>query len=51
MRKINWLLVVVALISGSCSAQNKMLRNEYTVISYNVENLFDTVDDPNVPDE
>ena len=51
MRSIIWLLVTVSLISGSCSSQNKMLRNEYTIVSYNVENLFDTVDDPNVPDE
>lgn len=51
MRKIIWLLVVVSWVTGSCSSQNKMLRNEYTVVSYNVENLFDTVDDPNVPDE
>ena len=51
MRKIIWLLVVVSWVSASCSSQNKILRNEYTVVSYNVENLFDTVDDPNVPDE
>ncbi len=51
MRKIIWLLVVVAWISGSCTSQKKMLRKEYTVLSYNVENLFDTVDDPKIPDE
>ncbi|MDP3434073.1 MAG: hypothetical protein Q8T04_14070 [Bacteroidota bacterium] len=51
MRKIIWLLVVVAWVSDSCSAQKNNLRNEYTVVSYNVENLFDTVDDPKVPDE
>lgn len=51
MRKIIWLLVAVSLISGSCSSQNKMLRNEYTIVSYNVENLFDTRDDLNIPDE
>jgi predicted extracellular nuclease len=28
-----------------------MLRKEYTVLSYNVENLFDTKDDPKIPDE
>lgn len=51
MRKMGWLLVVVALISGSCNSQKRILRKEYTVVSYNVENLFDTVDDPKVPDE
>lgn len=51
MRKIICFLVVVAWVSGSCTTQKKTLRNEYTVLSYNVENLFDTVDDPNVPDE
>jgi predicted extracellular nuclease len=51
MRKIIWLLVVVSWISGSCTSQKKMLRQEYTVVSYNTENLFDTVDDPKIPDE
>ena len=51
MRKIIWLLIVISWISGSCSSQKKMLRKEYTIVSYNVENLFDTVDDPKVPDE
>ena len=51
MRKIIWLMVVSVWISGFCVAQNKILRNEYTVVSYNVENLFDTVDDPKIPDE
>ena len=51
MRKIIWLLVVVGWISGSCTTQKRMLRKEYTVLSYNVENLFDTIDDPKIPDE
>ena len=51
MKRIVWLLVAVGWISGSCSSQKEMLRKEYTVLSYNVENLFDTVDDPKVPDE
>lgn len=46
-----WLLVFVGWISGSCTSERKMLRQEYTVVSYNVENLFDTVDDPTIPDE
>lgn len=36
---------------NSCSSVKQSLRKEYTVVSYNVENLFDTVDDPAVPDE
>ena len=51
MRKIIWSLVVVAWISSSCATQKGMLRKEYTVLSYNVENLFDTKDDPKIPDE
>ena len=45
------LVVMAGMLSGSCSSQKKMLRHQYTVLSYNVENLFDTVDDPKVPDE
>jgi len=51
MRKIIGLLVLAAWISGSCTSQKQMLRKEYTVLSYNVENLFDIQDDPKVPDE
>ena len=51
MRKIVWLLVVVSWTFGSCSSQKKLLRKEYTVVSYNTENLFDTIDDPKIPDE
>ena len=51
MRKIIWLLVVVGWISSSCSTQKRMLRKEYTVLSYNVENLFDTINAPKIPDE
>lgn len=35
----------------SCSSVKKTLRHEYTVISYNVENLYDTADDLKIPDE
>ncbi|HET6558926.1 MAG TPA: endonuclease/exonuclease/phosphatase family protein [Prolixibacteraceae bacterium] len=51
MRKLVMMVVVAGMISGSCTSQKRMLRNEYTVLSYNVENLFDTMDDPKVPDE
>ena len=45
------LLVLSGTILFSCSSVKKTLNHEYTVLSYNVENLFDTVDDPKVPDE
>lgn len=51
MRKNFILLVVLILVLGSCSTEKSALRKEYTVVSYNVENLFDTVDDPKIPDE
>jgi predicted extracellular nuclease len=51
MKRIIWLLIAAGFMSSSCTSQKKMLRSEYTVLSYNVENLFDTVDDPKIPDE
>ena len=51
MRKNLELLVIVALVLGSCTSVKRTLRQEYTFVSYNVENLFDTIDDPNIPDE
>src|SRR5674476_812093 len=51
MRKNVVLLVIAVLVLGSCSSVKRTLRQEYTVVSYNVENLFDTVDDPKIPDE
>lgn len=49
------LKISLLIISGaallSCTSVKKSLRREYTVVSYNVENLFDTVDDPKIPDE
>lgn len=51
MQRNTWLLLVLAFLISSCTSAGKMLRNEYTVVSYNVENLFDIVDDPNIPDE
>ena len=44
-------LVILVIAISSCTSVKKTLRNEYTVVSYNVENLFDTVDDPKIPDE
>jgi len=45
------LLVISGAILFSCTSVKKSLRHEYTVVSYNVENLFDTVDDQKIPDE
>ena len=45
------LLVILGAVLFSCTSVKKSLRHEYTVVSYNVENLFDTVDDPKIPDE
>lgn len=45
------LWVVLAIFLGSCTSVKRSLQNEYTVVSYNVENLFDTIDDPKIPDE
>ena len=45
------LLVISGAVLFSCTSEKKSLRREFTVVSYNVENLFDTVDDPKVPDE
>jgi predicted extracellular nuclease len=51
MKRLIWLMIAAGMVSSSCTSQKKMLRNEYTVLSYNVENLFDTADDPKIPDE
>jgi len=51
MRKNIVLLVIAALVLVSCSSVKRTLRQEYTVVSYNMENLYDTVDDPKIPDE
>ncbi len=51
MKNIFILLVTAFLVFSSCTSTKRALRNEYTVVSYNVENLFDTVDDPKIPDE
>lgn len=41
------LILAVALIAFSCSQEKK----EYTIAFYNVENLFDTINDPNTWDD
>lgn len=46
-----WIFVALVWLSSSCSSVRNTLKHEYTVVSYNVENLFDTIDDPKIPDE
>lgn len=50
IRKV-YLLILLGAFLFSCHSVKNVLRREYTVVSYNVENLFDTVDDPKIPDE
>lgn len=47
---LGWYLILVVLIS-SCTSVKRTNRREFTVVSYNVENLFDTINDPKIPDE
>lgn len=51
MKQNFWLVVTLLWVLSSCNSEKRILRHEYTVMSYNVENLFDTVDDPKIPDE
>jgi len=51
MNRIIWLSVVLIWTLNSCTSVKRNIKQEYTVVSYNVENLFDTIDDPNIPDE
>lgn len=51
MKRNLWLFVSLIWILGSCNSEKRITRHEYTVMSYNVENLFDTIDDPKIPDE
>jgi predicted extracellular nuclease len=51
MKKNFWLFITLAWAVSSCSSEKRITRHEFTVMSYNVENLFDTIDDPKIPDE
>jgi hypothetical protein len=44
-----YLLICFIFISQCACAQNNLYQKEkiLTIVSYNVENLFDTIDDPN----
>lgn len=44
-------IVLLFFILGSFKAGKNNLKHEFTIVSYNVENLFDTKDDPTIPDE
>lgn len=51
MNKKIWFIALAFPVLFSCTSVKKTLNREYTVISYNVENLFDTEDDLKIPDE
>ncbi|MFA5327596.1 MAG: endonuclease/exonuclease/phosphatase family protein [Prolixibacteraceae bacterium] len=51
MKTNAWVFVALIGVLSSCSSVKNTLKHEYTVVSYNVENLFDTVGDPKIPDE
>ncbi len=51
MNSVRILICSGVLLVSSCATIMETPQNEYTVVSYNVENLFDTVDDPKIPDE
>lgn len=50
MKRILFAIIISGFVV-SCNSYQQSLKKEFTVVSYNVENLFDTVDDPNIPDE
>ena len=46
-----WLTVICLILAGSTNAQEKRQFKIHTVAFYNLENLFDTINDPNKFDE
>lgn len=50
-QKHNWLIILYLLIFLNLNAQKKRKFKVYTIAFYNVENLFDTINDPNKFDE
>lgn len=53
MKKLSLLAVSLAFITITANAQNQSwnTRRNFTIMSYNVENLFDTIDNPQKFDE
>lgn len=51
--KTKYLIISFVLVwtLNSCTSVKQSVRKEYTVVSYNVENLFDTINDLTIPDE
>lgn len=50
--KISSFLLLVIILSSSCERGIKTSKSKsLSMAFYNVENLFDTIDDPNIPDE
>ena len=51
MRILSLLMILVSIVfSSSCQTTKKSAKG-YIILSYNVENLFDTIDTPNKADE
>jgi endonuclease/exonuclease/phosphatase family metal-dependent hydrolase len=50
-QKHNWLIILCVLIFLNLNAQKKRKFKVHTIAFYNVENLFDTINDPNKFDE
>lgn len=42
--------IIPAFLYMSCSAQQPQTPAETGIMFYNLENLFDTIDDPNIDD-
>jgi len=51
MRKNLVLYLILVFLISSCTSVKRTSRREFTVVSYNVENLFDTIDDSKIPDD
>lgn len=50
--KVASIILLVFIIGSSCERGKEKSKNKVLSIAfYNVENLFDTIDDPNIPDE
>lgn len=51
MRKLSLLILALLLINFTSTAQEKKKYKAHTIAFYNLENLFDTINDPNKFDE
>jgi predicted extracellular nuclease len=53
MNSASYLLLIALLLSNNLKglSQNRQKRDRFTIMFYNVENLFDTINDPNKLDD